>query len=97
MTHTITLVTDVYLSKTEALDALSEVFEVSINTTNPSNAVLNLEGGVVVSIEVPKFGEDLPLTIDLTASDPEALRTDTDHVLQRIVETLPWSVSVVGE
>ncbi len=96
MMHTTTLVTDVYLSKTEALDALSEVFEVSINTTNPSNAVLDLAGGVVLSIEVPKFGEDLPLTIDLSASDPEALRAATYHVIDRIGEELPWSVGVVG-
>ncbi len=96
MTHTTTLVTDVYLSKTEALEALSEVFEVAINTTNPSNAVLNLEGGVVVSIEVPKFGEDLPLTIDLTADDPQILEATAAHVIELARNKLSWLVTVVG-
>jgi hypothetical protein len=96
VTHTITLVTDVYLSKTEALDALSAVFEVVINTTEPSNSVLDLEGGVVLSIEVPKFGEDLPLTVDLIADDPQILEASAAHVIERTRSKLSWLVTVVG-
>ncbi len=96
MTHTITLVGEVFVSKTEALRALSQLLGTPIDESDPSNAVLNLEGDVVLSIEVPKFGEDLPLTIDLTGSDPVVLRRVTDHVIGQISATLPWSVSVVG-
>ena len=96
MTHTITIVTDVYVSKQEALHELSGVLGDPVNDSDPSNEVLDLDGGVVLSIEVPKFGEDLPLTVDLTCDDPVALATVTDHVMARISGDLLWSVSVVG-
>ena len=97
MTHTITLVSDRYLSKTEALRALAELLGVPINDTDPSNAVLDLDGGVVLSIEVPKFGEDLPLTVDLTAHNAEALEKVTREVIERAREGLSWSMTIVGQ
>lgn len=97
MTHTITLVGDVYVSKTEALRALSQLFATPIDDSDPSDAVLNLEGGVVLSIEVPKFGEDLPLTIDLTGKDVSSLEKVVDNVIGRAREGLSWSLVVVGD
>jgi hypothetical protein len=96
MTHTITLVGDVYVSKTEALHALSALFDTPINDSNPAHAVLNLGGGVVLSIEVPKFGEDLPLTVDLSSDDGDALEKVTHDVIDRVGEGLSWSMTVVG-
>ena len=93
MTHTITLVSDIYLSKTEALRALSELLGVPVNDSEPSNAVLDLDGGVVLSIAVPKFGEDLPLTIDLSSLDDSALAIVAREVTDEIVSKLSWSVS----
>ena len=92
MTHSITLVSDIYLSKTEALRALSELLGVPVNDSEPSNAVLDLDGGVVLSIEVPKFGEDLPLTIDLSSLDESALAIIAREVTDEIVSKLSWSV-----
>ena len=97
MTHTITLVSDVYVSKTEALRALSQLFDTAINDSDPSDAVLNLESGVVLSIEVPKFGEDLPLTIDLTGQNLSSLERASSDVIDRVGEGLSWSLTVVGE
>ena len=97
MTHTITLVSDIYLSKTEALRALSELFTTPIDDSDPSDAVLNLEGGVVLSIEVPKFGEDLPLTIDLTGQDLSSLERVSSDVIDRVGGGLSWPLVVVGE
>ena len=97
MTHTITLVGDMYLSKTEALRALSDLLGVPINDTDASNAVLDLDGGVVLSIEVPKFGEDLPLTVDLTASDVEELENVTRVVIERVRNGLSWPMTIVGQ
>ena len=97
MTHAITLVSDVYVSKTEALRALSQLFTTPIDDSDPSDAVLNLEGGVVLSIEVPKFGEDLPLTIDLTGQDLSSLEGVSRDVIDRVGVGLSWSLTVVGE
>ena len=97
MTHTITLVGDVYVSKTEALRALSDLLGTPINETDPSNAVLDIEGGVVLSIEVPKFGEDLPLTLDVSGlHQPEVSRVSKD-VIKTVAEGLGWTIQVVGE
>ena len=97
MTHTITLVGDIYLSKTEALRALSELLGVPLNDSDPSKAVLDLDGGVVLSIEVPKFGEDLPLTIDLTANDLKELEKVTRNVIGHAKNGLSWTMTIVGQ
>jgi hypothetical protein len=95
--HTTTLVSDVYLSKTEALRALSQLFQVAIDWSDPAEPVLVLEGGVVLSIEVPKFGEDLPLTLDLSGEDADVLNKTTHQVIDLVGAGLSWSMSVVGQ
>ena len=97
MTHTITLVSDVFMSKAEALRALSELFDTAIDDSDPSDAVMRLEGGVVLSIEVTKFGEDLPLTIDLTGQDLSSLERVCSDVIDRVNEGFSWSLTVVGD
>jgi hypothetical protein len=93
---TTTLVSDVYVSKAEALDALAELFRVAIDSTDPSNAVLVLENDVVVSIEVPKFGEDLPLTLDLTGKTSGDVQAVTARVMDQVAHGLSWTLTVVG-
>ena len=97
MTHTITLVGDVFVSKTEALRALSVLFDTHIDDSDPSNAVLKLQGGVVLSIEVPKFGEDLPLTLDLTGHNIDAVELATTHLIDTVYAGLSWTMTRVGE
>ena len=97
MTHTITLVSDIYLSKTEALRALSRLLDTVIDDSNPSDAVLNLEDGVVLSIEVPKFGEDLPLTLDLTGDNITTVETATTQLVDQVYAGLSWTMTRVGE
>jgi len=87
----------VYLSKREALETLSNVLGVPINHVDPANAVLNLDGGVVLSIEVPKFGEDLPLTIDLSSDDESPLERATKDVIEATKNDLSWSATIVGQ
>ncbi len=90
---TATLVTSVFLSKAEALAVLEEALEVPWNTDDPSDVTLTLDNGVVLSIEVPKFGEDLPLTLDLHHPDDAILREVTDRVVTHTLETtLGWSL-----
>ena len=95
MTHTITLVTDVYVSKTEALNALSKLLEVDIDNSDPSNAVVGLDHGVVLSIEVPKFGEDLPLTLDLSGTDTANVEAVALTVIDGVRDRLSWTVTTV--
>ena len=97
MTHTTTLVADVHVSKTEALDALSGLLGEPVDNTDASHAVIRVNGDVVVSIEVPKFGEDLPLTIDLIGPDQAAVDAVTQSLTQLARQELSWTLSVVGD
>jgi len=45
-----------------------------------------------LSIEIPKFGEDLPLTLDLQHADESALRVVADQVTHALETTLGWSI-----
>ena len=96
MTHTTTLVADVYVSKTEALDALSALLGEPVDNADPSHAVIRVDDDVVVSIEVPKFGEDLPLTIDLIGPHQAAVDAAVESVTKLAQQELSWTLSVVG-
>ena len=90
--HTITLVTHVFLSKTEALAMLREALDTPWNTDDPGDVTLPLDQGGFLSIEVPKFGEDLPLTLDLHHSDTQELQRIADTVTATLEKTLGWSL-----
>jgi hypothetical protein len=89
---TVTLVTSVFLSKAEALAVLEEALDAPWNIDDPSDVTLPLALGVVLSIEIPKFGEDLPLTLDLYHADESALRVVADQVTHTLEATLGWSI-----
>ena len=89
---TLTLVASVYLSKAEALDVLSAALSAPWVIDDPSEVTLSLAGGVVLSIEVPKFGEDLPLTLDCHHEDSTILSRVVDDVAATITSTLGWRV-----
>ena len=89
---TLTLVTSVYLSKAEALDVLSAALSAPWVIDDPSEVTLSLAGGVVLSIEVPKFGEDLPLTLDCHHQDSLILEGVAQDITATIESTLGWRV-----
>jgi hypothetical protein len=89
---TVTLVTSVFLSKAEALAVLEEALDAPWNIDDPSDVTLPLALGVVLSIEIPKFGEDLPLTLDLHHADESALRVVANQVTHTLETTLGWSI-----
>ncbi|MFZ9088248.1 MAG: hypothetical protein ACO2Z1_05195 [Pontimonas sp.] len=91
--HTISLVTDVYLSKTEALDALSQCLQLPISDPGSADPWLQLERGVGLHIEVPKFGEDLPLTLDITGRHSAHVEAVSRALRQNLHSLLGWSVS----
>ena len=89
---TITLVTSVFLSKAEALAVLEDTLSSPWNTDDPGDVTLSVGDGAVLSIEVPKFGEDLPLTLDIHHDDPTKLREITDSIKETVTSTLGWSI-----
>jgi hypothetical protein len=92
LVHTITLVTHVFLSKTDALAVLREALGAPWNTDDSGDVTLPLGQGGFLSIEVPKFGEDLPLTLDLHHSDANQLQAIADSVTATLGRTLGWSL-----
>ena len=89
---TITLVTSVYLSKAEALAVLKETLDAPWNTDDPADVTIPLGEGGVLAIEVPKFGEDLPLTLDFHHDNKEELRAIVNDVSKKIVTSLGWNL-----
>ena len=89
---TVTLVTSVFMSKADALAVLEDVLDVPWNIDDPGDVTLPLAKGVVLSIEVPHYGEDLPLTLDLHHDDESVLREVADQVLTTLENALGWSV-----
>jgi hypothetical protein len=89
---TVTLVASVFLSKAEALAVLEEALDAPWNIDDPSDVTLPLSQGVVLSIEVPKFGEDLPLTLDLHHHDESVLQVVVHQVAHTLEKSLGWSI-----
>jgi hypothetical protein len=93
---TATIVTSVYLSKAEALDVLSQSLDAPWITDDPSDVTLALAEGVRISIEVPKFGEDLPLTLDCHHDQGDVLERVIAQVMNTLEESLGWQLHRIG-
>lgn len=93
---TATIVTSVYLSKAEALDVLSRSLGAPWITDDPSDVTLALAEGVRISIEVPKFGEDLPLTLDCHHDQGDVLERVVAQVMKTLEESLGWQLHRVS-
>jgi hypothetical protein len=89
---TVTLVTSVFMSKADALGLLEDALDAPWNIDDPGDVTLPLAGGVVLSIEVPHYGEDLPLTLDLHHDDESVLREVADQVWATLEKALGWSI-----
>ena len=89
---TVTLVTSVFMSKADALALLEDALDAPWNIDDPGDVTLPLAGGVVLSIEVPHYGEDLPLTLDLHHDDESVLREVADRVRATLEKALGWSI-----
>lgn len=89
----LSLVTTVFISKAEALGLLSDSLGVPWILDEPGDVTLGLDEGVVLSIEVPMFGEDLPITLDLHHADDTTLALVTDVFAQRLETELGWTTT----
>ena len=95
-TAVISVVCDVKVPKPEALEVLAHALSARRSGTL-SDPQLVRENGVRVSIEVPKFGEDLPLTLDIHWADrSDDLRAETETVVDHIRHALGWSCEILA-
>jgi len=90
------VVTEVYISKAEALDVLAQALEVEWIIDDPSDVFLPLEHGGILSIDVPHYGEDLPLTLECHHDDEETLPLVISALQSTLADTLGWKTSVLG-
>ena len=91
----LSLATSVFMSKAEALGLLTDTLGVPWILDDPADVTLALPEGVVLSIEVPKFGEDLPITLDLRHADPEVLTRVAGDCAMRLKATLDWTTQAL--
>ena len=92
----VTLVTNVHLSKQEAISLLVEVLDAEVGRMDSADLVVVLPKEVEISIEVPKFGEDLPLTLDISGPNHDDVVSASVTVMAKLGQALNWSVSSVG-
>jgi hypothetical protein len=92
---TISLVTTVFISKAEALGLLSDSLGLDWILDDPADVTVALPDGVVLSIDVPKFGEDLPITLDLEHPDPAVLARVAEDFAARVEAELGWATTAL--
>ena len=91
----LSVVTSVFISKAEALGLLSDTLGVPWILDDPADATLALPEGAVLRIEVPKFGEDLPVTLDIEHANREALTRAAEDFATRIETALGWTTQAL--
>ncbi len=92
---TISLVTTVFVSKTEALGLLSDTLGLPWILDDPADVTVALPEGVVLSIEVAKFGEDLPITLDLEHANSAVLSRIALDFGARLEAELGWATTAL--
>lgn len=86
------LVVHAALTKPEILGAIAAVTGSSIVDAGTPAARVPLGDGAEATVDVPKFGEDTPLAIDVHATDPIVATK-----LRGALEASGLTITVVGE
>lgn len=82
------LVAPVFLSKIDALELLSDVLKVK----QRKDRTLRLKSGGILSIEIPMYGEDLPLTLDIYHKNARKLDEIVENISCTLKYRLGWEV-----
>lgn len=92
MSFTSTIVAQVQSTKPDALRTLATALTTIVQQETGAHAYIALPHGRV-DVEIAKFGESLPLTIDITdeRSQPEA-RQSAQNVLTLLAELTGWDI-----
>jgi hypothetical protein len=94
--NTISVVTPVFMSKADALALLSETLELEWILDDPADVTLPLPHGGVLSIDVPHYGEDLPLTLEIHHPDRDVLEGIVSQFQETLSTTFGWETHTLG-
>lgn len=93
---TISVVTPVFMSKADALALLSENLGLEWITDDPSDVTLPLRDGGFLSIEVPHYGEELPLTLELHHAKRDVLEDIVAEFTATLTTAFGWQTHTLG-
>jgi hypothetical protein len=88
---TLSLITDAFIPRTEALALLESALGMHALGGNLAEKHFVLGDDARLSIEIPKFGEDLPLTLDFSGTNAAVLREHAMAVSASVKESLGWA------
>jgi len=93
MPFTATIVAQVQSTKPDALWAIATALGTTVQHEAGADAFVALPGGGRVDVEVAKFGESLPLAIDVTdPHSPDAARASAQKILDLVKQSTGWQV-----
>jgi hypothetical protein len=93
MTFTATIVAQVQRTKPDALWAIATALSTEVTDSTGAHAYIALADGGRVEVEVPKFGESLPLAIDVVDVRGEAeARASAQNILDLLEQSTGWQV-----
>ena len=94
----ISVVTNVFVAKPEAIELLEEALDVTADRRKPAEVYLFTPHGSVLTIDVPHYGEELPVTLELEADVPrDELIRQADELGKTLHDRLGWETQVLGE
>lgn len=93
MSFTATIVAQVQSTKPDALFAIATALGTQIQNAAGANAFIALPNDGRIDVEIPKFGESLPLTIDvLNTHGQAAARACAENIRDLLEQSTGWQV-----
>ena len=93
MTFTATNIAQVQRTKPDALAAIATALGRNVENPAGANAFIALPDGGRIDVEIPKFGESLPLTIDVVDVRGQAeARASAQNILDLLEQSTGWQV-----
>lgn len=93
-----TLVADTATTKLEALPIIAAASDGVITDVGTPRAAVALASGARAVIEIPKFGEPPPLTVDVFSTESVAhARAQADVLREAIVAATGWDVRLLPD
>ncbi len=93
MSFTATIVAQVQSTKPDALWAIATALSTQVENASGANAFIALSDQGRVEVEIPKFGESLPLTIDVVNARSQAeARASAQNIRDLLEQSTGWQV-----
>jgi len=93
MEHAATIVAQTHQTKPEALAIIAAALKLGVTGAASAHSYISLPRGARVEVEIPKFGESLPLTIDVYSRRSAAdARATAQNVLQVLATATGWQI-----